>query len=113
MEAQPMENMNTFSANSSFILLKYISKGPILSCGFRVPCPTDRLLSQLLRQGLAVHLSRLGVLLSLRGLLDPADEARVSVSVLLQGRAQALQVGPPATTTTTHSSFPGQETLLY
>ena len=61
---------------------------------------TDRLLSQLFRQGLAVHLARLCVLLSLCGLLDPADEARVAVFVLLQGRAQDLQVSTPGKTCT-------------
>lgn len=51
---------------------------------------TNRLLGQLLRQRSAVRLSRLCVFLSLRRFFDPLDQRGMTVSVLLQGRAQSF-----------------------
>lgn len=65
----------------------------------RVPEPsvTHRLLGQLLGQRSAVRLSWLRIFLSLCCFFDPLDQSRVTVSVLLQGRAQSLQICASAT----------------
>lgn len=64
--------MNTFSGETS--------RPPQTDCA---QCPY-RLLCELLGEGLAVRLSGVSVLLPLSGLLDPADQTGVTLSVLLQ-----------------------------
>lgn len=56
----------------------------------------NRLLGQLLGQRSAVCLSGLCVFLSLCCVFDPLDQSRMTVSVLLQGRAQSLQIASSA-----------------
>lgn len=64
----------------------------------------NRLLGQLLGQRSAVCLSGLCVFLSLCCVFDPLDQSGVTVSVLLQGRAQSLQIGSSAAKQE-HSTF--------
>lgn len=60
---------------------------------------THSLLGELLRQGFAVSLLRLSVLLFLGCLFDPSDKARVTISVLLQHWAYHIQISLPKQTT--------------